>query len=206
MKVIDLSHNLNNQSPSYPGDNKLELYKVANLINDGFNSFELKTNMHVGTHVEVAMHMSNSNKFISQYKVEDFFGRAKVLSFENAKEIDWRSEFDKIVEEKDIIIIYSNYSKKYMDDNYYTEHPILTNNFINNIVAKKIKMLALDFPSPDYSPYKNHQKLFSNDIIIVENLTNVDEIVKYNNIMFFAVPIKIEAESSLTRAFAICFE
>lgn len=206
MKIIDLSHKLNNNSPAYPGDEKVELKKISNFDKEGFNMFELKSNMHVSTHVEVLIHMSNDKKFISDYSLEDFIGKAKVLNFKEKKEIIWKDEFDLLIEENDCILIYTGFDKHYNNDIYYNDHPVLTRDFTEKLIGKKIKLIGIDFSSPDNYPYGIHKKLLNNKINIVENLNNVDKLLLYNNIMFYAVPIKIDAESSLTRAFAICFE
>lgn len=206
MKIIDLSHELNNLSPVYPGDKNVELLKVSKFEESGYNMYELKTNMHVSTHVETPMHMDNSNKFISKYLLEEFIGKAKVLNFKDEKIINWSNEFDSLIEENDIVIIYTGFDKKYYSEKYYSDHPVLSLEFVNKIIFKKIKLIGIDFPSPDYIPYKIHNSLFKNNIKIVENLKDVDKLLAYKNIMFFAAPIKLDAESSLTRAFAICFD
>jgi len=43
-------------------------------------------------------------------------------------------------------------------------------------VEKKIKLLGMDLPSPDKYPFRIHKKLLENNILIIENLTNLSEL------------------------------
>lgn len=85
---------------------------------------------------------------------------------------------------------------------YYTEHPVLTKRFAEYLSDRKIKILGIDFPSPDRMPYEVHKILLSADIKIAENLTNLAILRNAGKFRFYAVPLKITAEASLVRAFA----
>ena len=60
----------------------------------------------------------------------------------------------------------------------------------------------MDLPSPDNYPFEIHKKLFANNILIVENLTNLSELIGVKDFDIIAFPLKIRAEASLVRVVA----
>ncbi|MDG5814149.1 hypothetical protein QA601_03600 [Chitinispirillales bacterium ANBcel5] len=66
----------------------------------------------------------------------------------------------------------------------------------------KVKIIGIDIPSPDKFPFEEHIKLLDNNILILENLTNLEPLLKVSKFDLFAFPLKIHAEASLVRAVA----
>jgi kynurenine formamidase len=91
---------------------------------------------------------------------------------------------------------------KYGEEIYYNKHPVITEKLAEFLIKKKIKMLGIDMPSPDYFPFDIHKLLLSNNIFIMENLKNLDKLIKANKFEVYAFPLKIQAESSPVRAVA----
>ena len=52
MKYIDLSHEIKNNMPVYPGDIDVNLTKEKDFNKDGYNMYSLYTEMHAGTHID----------------------------------------------------------------------------------------------------------------------------------------------------------
>jgi len=74
--------------------------------------------------------------------------------------------------------------------------------FCEFLIEKKIKMLGMDTPSPDRYPFLIHKFLFKNNTYILENLTNLNLLLGEENFEVIAFPLKINADSSITRAVA----
>ena len=70
------------------------------------------------------------------------------------------------------------------------------------LVEKKIKMIGIDMPSPDRYPFEIHKLFFENNILIIENLTNLNKLLEVDNFEIIAFPLKIEAEAALVRVVA----
>jgi kynurenine formamidase len=62
-------------------------------------------------------------------------------------------------------------------------------------------MIGIDWFSPDKEPYPFHKLLLENNILILENLTNLDMLIG-KNFKIFAFPLNIHADSSILRAVA----
>ena len=63
-------------------------------------------------------------------------------------------------------------------------------------------MLGIDTPSPDNFPFDIHKMLLNNNILIIENMTNLDKLLFIEEFELIALPLKIKADSSLLRAVA----
>jgi len=73
MKLIDLTHTFIEDMPVYPGDPASKLKQIANIEKDGFVDHEIKTAMHVGTHMDAPLHMIQDGKKLSELSLEKFF-------------------------------------------------------------------------------------------------------------------------------------
>ena len=200
MKLIDLTHLLNRRTPHYPGDSPLELKEV---VFDHITVSEIASSLHSGTHLDVPRHMMLKDaKKVCDYAIQAFMGKAWVFHLNEHFKM---TQLD-CVKEGDVVLLRTDYCDRYYHRDYYEQYPALDDVLIDGLIDKKIKLLGLDTPSPDYAPYLNHQKLFKENIPIVENLTNLKQLPLNKSFMFYAVPLKIAAEGSFVRAFAVLEE
>lgn len=202
-RIIDLSHEIINDMPVYPGDDDVKLYKDRHLDKDGYTSFRLEIGMHAGTHIDTPMHLLNRITFINELPLERFSGKGCLLDVRNEKVINFKEEYTDLVKEYDIVLLYTDYSKFYGSKEYYKDHPVVSEELADFLITKKIKMLGIDMPSPDKYPFTIHKKLFENNILIMENLTNLSELLRIDHFDIIAFPLKIKAEASMVRAVAI---
>lgn len=202
MKYIDLSHDIKNGMPIYPGDTEVKISKENDYEKDGYNLYSIYTSMHVGTHIDAPLHMVKGNKNISEYSVDRFMGNAVLLDVRGQKEIKIKDEYYRLIKENDIVLLFTGWDKLYGKEEYYISHPIVSEELAELLIKKKIKMIGIDMPSVDKNNFNIHKKLFENDIFILENLTNLNELLYAEDLLIFAQPLKFEGEASLVRAVA----
>lgn len=203
MKYLDLSYEIHNDMPVYPGDKKIKLDKTAELSKDRYESNIYSGTMHVGTHIDAPMHMTANDKYICDYSLDNFIGKGVLIDVRKEKEIKLKDEYFKQIKEKNIVLFYTGFNEKYGQEEYYENHPILTKELAEFLVRKKVKMVGFDMPSPDRSPYEIHSIFLNNNIFILENLTNLEKLIYEEEFLIFAQPLKIKAEGSLVRAIAV---
>lgn len=202
-KFIDLSHEILDNMPVYPDDSRVRLYQERYLEKDNCNGFKLEIGMHAGTHVDAPMHLTINKTFINEIPLERFAGKGCLLDVRGEKIIKFKQEYENIVNEDDIVILFTKFDDKYGTDEYFTDHPIINENLADFFIEKKIKMLGVDFPSPDKYPFIIHKKLFDNNILIMENLTNLSELEGADKFNIIAFPLKVKAEASIVRVAAV---
>src|SRR6056297_2589915 len=188
--------------PVYPGDLEVELENDKKLSQDGYANHNLKMGMHAGTHLDLPAHMLNEQRQISDIDLAYLNGRAKLLNAVGEKVITVKDKYKNLIEKDDIIIIYTGFAEKYGTKEYYTEHPVISEELAELLINKEIKILGFDLPSPDRSPFKIHQKLFQDNIFILENLCNLDQLPEFKSFKFFLFPLKVRAEAAPCRAAA----
>ena len=204
VKYIDLSYDITNDMPVHPYDDKVSLYQDKFLDKDEYNLFKLEIGMHSGTHIDTPMHMTDKLTYISEIPLTRFIGKGCLLDVRGEDLIGFKKEYDELISENDTVILYTDHSRKYGTKDYYADHPVVSEDLADFLIDRKINMLGMDLPSPDKYPFEIHKKLFDNDILIIENLTNLDKLLGQKNIEIIALPLKIRAEASMARVVACC--
>ena len=161
MKWIDLAHLLNSETPPYPGDPRPVLRQTRMLERDGYNAYELHTGLHAGTHVDLPMHLLDDPRTADRFAPELFCGRGKLLDLRGQREIGWSARYEDIVEAGDVVLLWTGFDALFHSapDRYFSEHPVLTPQFAQQLAMRGVKMLGMDFPSPDQPPHALHRTL-----------------------------------------------
>ncbi len=204
MKIIDLSYKITDNMPVFPGDDMVIIDEAKILDRDYYNAISLKTGMHVGTHIDIPKHLIADNRTIDEIPIEKFISKGVLLDVKGQDIIGFKKEYENMIEENDIVLLYTGFAELYYEPNkYYNSYPVVDEDLAEFLISKKIKMLGIDTPSPDKVPFNIHKKFFKHDIFIIENLTNLGELTHIDSFEIHAVPLKIKAEASLVRAFAM---
>jgi len=199
MKYIDISHELKHGAPVYPGDPVFELNEISTISDLGFSDFLLKSGLHVGTHIDAPGHMLEHGKYLSEFPIDTFIGRAICIDVRNVPII--RKEHIRLYQivPKDIVILHSGYTDHYGAHDYFSNHPVLHIEATEWLVSQNISMLGMDMPGPDREPYDIHKRLFERDILLLENL-NIPSAIPYNvPLKIWALPMHLKATAAPAR-------
>lgn len=201
-KLMDLSQVIEDSMPVYPGDNRTNLFQTNYLKINSYNNHRLEINMHSGTHIDGPMHLTQSKEYISELSLDSFIGLGYVLDVRNQPIIQTKPEYEELIINNSIILLYTGWDSFYGTEKYYEDHPIIDIDFCKLLVRKSIKMLGMDIPSPDRYPFDSHKLLLGNNIYIIENLTNLDKLLDITSFEVIAFPLNIRADSSMARVIA----
>ncbi len=188
MKYIDLSVPINQSTPVYPGDLKIEFTAGGVLEKDGYLDYRVCIGTHVGTHIDAPAHMVKNGKNLDEFPIENFIGDGVYV------EIKGRFSLEAIknagIKEGDIVLFHTGMSDMFDKVEYFVE--------------RGVKMVGMDMCSPDYEPYAVHKILLGNNILIAENLTNLAQL-KGKKFKVFALPLKLQVDGAPTRVIASIF-
>ncbi len=193
MSYIDLSHQINKDTPVYPGDPKVKIEAAGILSKDGFADSLLTFGTHVGTHIDAPAHMIEGGKTLDQYPVERFTGTALV----------WDMQKD-IPDLKGVnaVFFYSGVSDRFAEQSYWTDYPVLSKSVLRLLPENKISIVGVDTGSVDNQDgFPIHKELLSNDILIIENLTNLRELIG-KTVEFTALPLNVDLDGAPCRVIA----
>ncbi len=202
MKYIDLTHTLRKNMPVYPGDPAPEINQVGFIGKDSYNDSQIKIDLHTGTHIDAPWHMLKNGKKLSAYPPDYFFGSGHLVDARGRAIIDADLLKGKKISKGDIVFIMTGFSDKFTFPVYYGAHPEISESFAKKIIELGVKIIGLDSPSPDREPFAVHKLLLKNDVLIIENLTNLASLSGYKKFSVAALPIKIEADASPVRVIA----
>lgn len=202
-KIIDLTHVLIDNMPVHPESRSPRLIKTNTFGPDAFSHWNIESGMHVGTHIDGPAHISNSTTLISQIPIQQFVGTGVLVDVRGAEHID-AGVLAGLPDEPDLIVLfYSGRDKYFNDQSYFSDYPVLTPACAHELVRRQVKMIGIDFYSPDQHPYEIHQILFAHNILIAENLVHLDALVNVSVFTVVALPLKTETDSALARVIAL---
>jgi len=204
MKIIDLSQKIYNKMPYHPYDKEPKVEQDKKMADDGYNNTLVSMGMHTGTHIDAPGHLIKNGKGIETYPLSKFVGNGCVIDVSGQKKIYLKEEYRDKIKNNEIVLLYTGFDKYFAEPKYYEKGaPVLDAEFAESLVKNNIKMLGMDLPSPDNYPFEVHKILLSGDILIIENLAGLDKLLTENTFTIFAFPLKIDAEASIARVFAV---
>lgn len=203
MKYIDLTHTFSSMMPVYPGDPQTELRQSATIHAQGFTDHTLHTSMHVGTHIDAPLHMVEGGKKLSEFDVKKFFGRGVLIDARGLDEISKESIVGTHIQQGDIVLFMTGHSAYYGTEAYFLNYPYITEDCAQYLAEEGVQLVGMDTPSPDAEPFATHKMLLKNDVLIVENLTNLSVLISEESFQIVALPMKLEADAGPIRVVAV---
>ena len=201
MKYIDLTHTFKQKMPVYPGDPEPVIKQIAFFDKNGYNDFQITTGMHVGTHMDAPLHMIQNGKKLSEYSADHFFGKGHLIDA-RGKSINASLLEGKQIVKGDIVLIMTGFSGKFGTPEYYESYPEISDAFASKMVEFGVSIVGIDTPSPDHPPFAIHKLLLKNDILIIENLTNLENLLEHAQFTVVALPVKFYSEAAPVRVVA----
>lgn len=205
-RLIDLSQDIVAGMPVYPGDDQTELVQTKFLDRHYHNNHRLTIGMHAGTHLDSPMHLLPSNVYLTEQPLQSFIGSGCLLDVRDQPLIFWKPEYERLVTPGGIVLLYTGHDRHYGSERYYLDRPCVDASFCSFLLRKRIKVLGMDLPSPDQPPFPVHKQLLASGVYILENLTNLGQLLGPESFEVIALPLKLRADSSPTRAVARVFE
>ena len=209
---IDLTLTISESIPSFPGSPKPQFIHWSNLKENGYNLELLFLSSHTGTHLDAPYHFAKNGVKIDQIPLDRLLGKAILIKLQKTKNTAI-TKSDIILFEKNnykipnhsSIFFYFLWQKNLKNNNYFTENPGLDISSAKYLTSKKVNLIGIDSPSIDLgqnTSFNVHNILSKNNILIVENLTNLNKIIT-KEFNFIILPLKLKgATGSPVRAIA----
>ena len=209
MKIYDLSHKLNNESPVYPGNQQPEFTPAAQIETHGYRETHFRFHSHLGTHIDAPAHMIAAGKTLDQLPVEHFCGNAIVIKTEPGNKIGIEQlavKTDEITK-SEFVLFRTGWSKYWSSPEYFGNFPVLTPEataFLLQFALKGIGFDHISADSMDSKDYSNHYAILGKNMIIIENLVFPDDFSATSG-EFSCYPLPYEnADGSPVRAVLKC--
>ena len=212
MKPIDLTLTISKSIPSFPGSPKPQLILWSAIKDEGYNLELLFLSSHTGTHLDAPYHFVKNGIKVHQIPLDRLIGKAILIKLKKSKnsqitkkDIILFEKKNEIIPNHSTVLFFTEWQNNLKKDNYFTENPGLDKSAANYLVSKKINLVGIDSPSIDVGKDKSftvHHLLLKNNILIVENLTNLNKISS-REFNFTILPLRLkDATGSPVRAIA----
>lgn len=174
---------------------------VKTVSEDGWNATTLHLYSHVGTHIDAPYHFEVNAQTIDTIPAARFISEAWVINLTHLKArdlitiADMEPIADKI-QRGQSILLHTGWSKKLNTDAFRDELPRISRELALWLGEKGVGLLGVEPPSvADVNNIEEvteiHTLLMKNDIIIVEGLTNLDQLTK-EKVTLIALPLKVK--------------
>lgn len=209
MKFYDLSHQLNNQSPVYPGIQPPEFIPAADIETHGYRETHFRFHSHLGTHIDAPAHMIESGNTLDQLSIDSFCGNAIIIKTEPEKliSVEVLKGSEKEIENAEFVLFQTGWSKFWGSPDYFGNFPVLTPDALEYLLRFNLKGIGFDYISADpidSKEYLNHYAILGKNLIIIENLV-FPEGFSENAGEFSCFPLPYEnADGSPVRAVLKC--
>lgn len=205
--MIDLTHYLNSDITVYPGTKAPIIEAESTIDNNGYAELKIYTRSHAGTHIDAPCHIIPNAKSLDDFSIEQFIGRAVVIdcSKEDSITLNFLKSKKEQIQQADFVLFYTGWQNKWNTPEYLSHFPVPTVEAIEWLVNFNLKAIGFDHISADKMDSEelpNHNLLLKNEILIIENLTNLDTLIN-KSFELNCIPLKLEnADGSPVRAFA----
>lgn len=202
--LIDLTHTFTDDMPVYPGDDCSKLYQSCSIDKDGVTDHTISSGMHVGTHMDAPLHMVEGGAYISEIDISHFQGRGVIINARGKAIIDADIIEGHDIRAGDIVLVWTDWDKKYRTDQYFKDWPYMTTAFAQKLSDLKISLIGMDTPGPDpeCDDFPAHKVFLPNDVLIIENMANLEKLENIEDFLVHAYPAKYHADAAPVRVVA----
>lgn len=205
--IVDLTQTLANGISIYPGTEEPVFEQCSTVKVDGSAVIRMSINTHSGTHMDAPAHFILNGKTLDQLEMEELIGKGLVINCSGINKIDadHLKPFINQISKVKFLLFYTGWDQKWNTPEYLNPFPVLTPEAIEWLLQFPLKGLGFDSFSADpidSVDFPNHQLILGNGLLIIENLTNLDQLLN-QSFDFYTIPLKIkDSDGSPIRAFA----
>ena len=183
MQVIDLTMKITPSMKVFPGSPQPCFIPWSKFDLQGYDSEAMFMSTHTGTHVDAPSHFKPGLASIDMISADRLVSNATLIRAEKTtNQLIEQQDLGDQIRQGDAVVIATGWEKRSGNSNYMSENPGLSKQAARYLVRKKVKAVAIDCPSidagADTKKFVAHNILLSSNILVVENLCNLDKVVR----------------------------
>ena len=184
MRVIDLTHVIEENMPVYPGTEPPSLKTANTCERDGFRETLITMYSHTGTHMDPPAHLFPGRPTLDQLPPEQFIGLALVVDCSGLGEgepitMDLLRRYGEDADRADFLLFRTGWDARWGDASYFGDFPCIDDQVLDHVLAGGYKGIGFDVISVDPiadAALTRHKKLFrEKNIVNIENLCSLDK-------------------------------
>ncbi len=211
--MVDLTHPMAAGSPVYPGTPAPTVTGLATIDHDGYTEKSLCFSSHTGTHIDAPAHMLPHGTTLDCLPPETFHGPACVVDITDwpvseeltAEALQSRLAADTLAHHE-FLLLHSGMDRLWGNPAYFSRYPVLSTAAARWLVGQGIRGVGIDAASvdgPDSTDFPVHHILLEQGVLIIENLTNLDQLTA-ESVELWSLPLKLaNADGAPARVIAV---
>ncbi len=202
--LVDLTLPISEDLPGFPGSPAPGFLSWSDLKEDGYNLELLFMSSHSGTHIDAPYHFVRNGQTVDEVPVERLMRTAILIKAPKAangeiskSDIISFEQKNRVIPDQSTVIFHTGWQKNLSRKNYFTQNPGLSKAAARYLASKHTNLVGIDSPSIDPGRdhgFGAHHLLLKNDILIVENLSNLEKI-RQVEFSFTALPLRLNGAS-----------
>lgn len=215
MHIIDLTHEITEGMPVYPGTEGPRLTAASTYERDGFKETLITMYTHTGTHMDPPAHVIAGATTLDRLPADRFVGTALVVDCLDVGEgqrmtMEHIERCGSAADDVDFLLFHTGWDRFWDDGRYFGDYPCIDEAVATYLLDTHKKGIGLDTIGIDPIADETltlHRMLFErSDMVIIENLTNLAA-PGSAPFTFCALPLKLhDADGSPVRAIAMMGE
>ena len=198
MRIVDLSHPMENGMPIFPGLPSPSFTDIASVAQDGYAMSKYELLNHIGTHVDAPAHQIAGGDTFDEIPLERLVTDAVTLDVSGRgggplTVDDVAPHLDRI-EPGDLVFLYSDNARNWGTDDYWTGWRYPDADASRALIGTGLSGIGFDGPSADpvdTTTYELHRIWLGAGRLILENVTNLDKLPERTQIV--VAPLKVRA-------------
>jgi kynurenine formamidase len=177
VRVVDLSHPLDERTQVYPGDPTVRRSPARSLERDGYRVSHLHLGSHSGTHVDAPSHVVEDGATVDELPLHLLVGPAVLVDLRDLgprEPIGWE-RLATHVRPGRMLVLHTGWDR-FWGSVRYEDHPYLDGEAAWELVAAGVRTVGIDALSLDETQGEDvpaHAALLTAGGVVVENLTNL---------------------------------
>lgn len=197
MTIFDITLNISNDLPVWPGDPAISFYRVADVNNgDVCTLSRLESGSHIGTHLDAPLHFIKGGRTVDQLDLDVLIGPCVVAHVPQADVID-AALLDSLnlpADTRRVLFRTRNSQIWGSADSgtFRTDYVGVDRSGADWLVGRGVQLVGVDYMSvaPFADTITPHNSLLGAGIIIVENLNLAG--VEAGNYQLICLPLKLK--------------
>ncbi len=209
--LVDLSHPITDGMAVYPGDPSVHIHPALELDRDGVAVTALRFGSHTGTHIDAPSHTQAGGRTMADVALDELVGDALVIRMSGLADneiYDWEAlnASAPLPSRVPPIVVIDTGWAQWFGDERATQHPAMDAAVARELVARGMRILAVDTLSPDPTEesagdFPVHEIVLGiGDGLIVENICGLEALPATVRMGFF--PLRLAGDGAPIRAVA----
>ncbi len=182
---VDLSHPLSVDAPRVPSFPAPVFNLIHRIPDEPLNVTMMQMVVHIGTHIDSPRHFFADAPAMEDIPLNRLCGRGLVwpVQLDGADLIEPHHfiGLEELLSPGDALVIDTDWHNQAASDAYDNDHPALSLECADWLLAQRVRLVALDLPTPELPVRKRpdefdfpiHKRLLQRGVLIIEHVTNL---------------------------------